>query len=185
MKKTIAIVLACAFVAGCNSDDGNSAAPAKPLTKEEMAAKAKEVFKRDPGMWKESAQLVDIDVSGTGEPDKEKQVEDMMKQMASIAATPKENCVTPEQADQGVKKMIDGMGEADCTTNKFTSDGGVVDMAMACKSKDGSVANLTIKGTFTTTKVDSTMTVDAAAPTGKGKMVMTMKNSGERIGDCK
>ena len=97
-----------------------------------------------------------------------------------------ENCVTEEEAKEGwANRMDEFSGNDNCTASDFSADDGKLSGAVSCKESNGTVANMTIEGAYTSTSVEMNMNAEIEGPDMPGgKGVMAMKVESKRIGDC-
>lgn len=70
-----------------------------------------------------------------------------------------------------------------CTVSDLKTNGNTVTWKMACKSKEGAMDG-NGKITYNRDKLDGSVVINMQMP-GMGKMQMTNKMTGRRIGDCK
>lgn len=175
------IVLAAAVsglsLASCGGAEETADAPGG-LSRDEVANRAEDIVRLEPGQYRSTAELVSIDIPGAPA-----QVLEMMKQSMGGRGTTSEYCLTPEEAAKGYEEMAKNSAEGDCSFQRFDVDGRDIDAEMTCKSPGGEDARMRLAGTGTSTSSDMTMTMEMTIPEmGKGTMVMRAKH--ERIGDC-
>ncbi len=176
------ILLAAAIsilpLSSCGGADEAGSDAAGGLSGEEVADRASEAIRLEPGQYRATAELVSIDIPGAPA-----QVLDMMKQSMSGQNTTSEYCLTPEEAAKGYEEMAKNSADSQCNVKRFDVDGGDIDAEMTCKSAGGEDARMILAGTGTPTSSDMTMTMEMAIPQmGKGTMVMRAQH--QRIGDC-
>lgn len=178
MRHYFLLVAATCVLAACGSPDADADGDGT-ISMEEAAAKSKDFVKPEPGKYRVTVEMVDVEVPGAPP-----EVQKMMKQMISVGAQTHEFCLTKEEAEKGFEEMARQSNKnEDCSFEKFEADGGKIDAVMNCSRDGRGTARMTMQGTGTSTSSNMTMTMDATAPDGKS-MKMTMKSNQERIGDC-
>ncbi len=154
---------------GSSAADGGSKVLAGPM-------------KREAGNWKTEMKLVSFDMPGMPAGAKDQ----MAKGMAN-AVIP-DVCLTKEQAEKEdiANEMSKGQtGGGECNFSKKDIGGGKLDIAGTCKGPTGQAMNIAMSGTMAPKKVDMTMKMSGAAPTGTGNMSMEMQMIGTNTGPCK
>jgi len=89
-------------------------------------------------------------------------------------------CVTKADAESGSKGLF-SEGNGDCAYEKFAMANGRLNAAMLCKGPQGN-ARLTMLGSYTATTYETANITVMDGP--QGKMRMTTKMRGKRVGDC-
>lgn len=177
MRYPIMLAIAAALAAcGSGTED---AAGGDALSSEEVAERAEEAIRLEPGQYRSTADLVSIDIPGAPP-----EVVEMMKRSMSAESSVTEYCLTPEDVEKGYEEMARNSAEGDCSFSRFDVDGGDIDAEMVCQGgPQGAEARMTLTGSGTSTSSDMTMTMrmDAA---GMGDGTMTVRVRHERIGDC-
>ena len=178
MRRYVLLVAATAILAACGSPDADADGDGT-ITMDEAAEKSKDLVKPEPGKYRATVEMVNVEVPGAP-----KEMQEMMKRMISVGPQTHEYCLTKEQAAKGFEEMARQSNKNDdCSFEKFDAEGGNIDAVMNCSRQGQGSARMTMQGTGTSTSSTMTMTMDAKAPDGK-TMKMTMKSSQERIGDC-
>ena len=178
MRRYVLLAAATCVIAACGSPDADADGDGT-ISMEEAAAKSKDMVKPEPGKYRATVEMVDVEVPGAPP-----EVQKMMKQMISVGPQTHEFCLTKEEADKGFEEMARQSNKNDdCSFEKFDADGGNIDAVMNCSRQGEGTARMTMQGTGTSTSSNMTMTMDAQTPDGKS-MKMTMKSNQERIGDC-
>lgn len=177
MRYPIMLTFAAALAAcGSGSED---AAGGDTLSNEEVAERASEAIRLEPGQYRSTVDLVSIDIPGAPA-----EVVEMMKRSMSAESSTTEYCLTPEDAEKGYEEMARNSAEGDCSFSRFDVDGGDIDAEMVCEGgPQGATARMTLSGTGTSTSSDITMTMQMDAA-GMGDGTMTIRARHERIGDC-
>ena len=132
-----------------------------------------ESMKPQPGQYSSDLTLTDIDMPGLPT-----QMQGMLKKRLSRSTT---ICLTAEEVEEGYKQALAATQDGECTYERFSATGGVIDAKMICESPTGPMT-MTMKGTGTTTNSDVTMNV--VGNMGRGEGSMTMRVVQKRIGDC-
>lgn len=176
MRRIFSILAATAVLAAC-SDSGTADTDGDgTISSEEIAAEARDAVRPDPGQYRSTTQLVDVEMPGAPP-----EMVDMMR--ANMSNRTSEFCLTEEEVNEGFEAMAKRSQDGDCTFSKFDVDGGDIDAEMSCSMPQGSDMRMTMQGTGTPTSSDMTMTMEGELP-GMGNAKMTMKVTNERIGDC-
>lgn len=174
----LAAAVSALSLSACGSADDSGTDASGNLSSEEVADRASEAIRLEPGQYRATGELVSIDIPGAPA-----QVLEMMKQSMSGQNTTSEYCLTAEEAAKGYEEMARNSGQGECSFSRFDVDGGDIDAEMTCKSAGGEDARMTLAGTGTSTSSDMTMTMEMTIPEmGKGTMVMRAQH--QRIGDC-
>ncbi len=174
------LLFACASLAlaGCGGTDADQDGDGK-ISVEEAATQAKEMTRPEPGKYRATVEMIDVEVPGAP-----KEMQDAMKRMMSSGPQTHEYCLTEEEAAKGFEEMArQAQDDGSCSFEKFDAAGGKIDAVMNCAREGRGSARMTMQGTGGRTSSEMTMTMDAKAPDGK-TMKMTMKSSQERVGEC-
>lgn len=178
MRRLIVVAACSIALASCGSSDADADGDGK-ISMEEAAAKSEDLVKPEPGQYRATVEMVDLQM-----PDAPKEVQDAMKAAMNQGPQTNEYCLTKEEADKGFEEMIkESQAQDNCTFEKFDADGGNIDAVMVCETPGQPTARMTMKGVGTSTTSKMDMTMDVTGPDGKA-MKMVMKSSQERIGDC-
>ncbi|WP_341712707.1 DUF3617 domain-containing protein [Erythrobacter sp.] len=178
MRRIVLAAMSTLALAGCGSPSADADGDGE-ITMSEAVDKSKELVKPEPGKYRNTVQLVNLELPGAP-----KDVQDMMKQMMGKEPRTTEYCLTKEEAEKGFEEMAkQAQEDEDCSFEKFDAEGGKIDAIMNCKADGKGTARMTLQGTGTRTSSQMTMTIDAKGPDGNA-MMMTMKSNQERIGDC-
>lgn len=182
MKYAIATALLALGLAACNGGSGTDAdadGDGKVSSAELTAENKKDggQLKPKPGKYKVDLKFV----SAEGLP---KEMQEIMKAQATQS---REECVTPEEAEQGFAPppdQLDGDGKDGCKISKYDIEGNKIEMALSCKGADAkSPVEMSMTGTVSETKQDITLVTKGMMMPGKGGSI-TMNMKLERIGDC-
>ena len=174
------LALPVALLAGCNSQPSVHAENASVA---DVAAKAKDAIKIEPGQWSTKINILSLDIPGMKDPAMLKMMQERMKERSSTAVT---SCVTPEEAAKPPEKFFAGDASGNCRYEHFDLAGGKLDAAMVCKSPDGKgQMRMEMAGSFGTAAYDvtSNMTTNGSGMPGGG-MVMKAHVTGSRTGVC-
>ncbi len=175
--RLVTIMLATAALAACNKApevELTNATPQEVATKMKESGVASDM--RQPGLWSTTIELVDFQAPGMPP----EMLDRMKSQMGS--GQKQERCVTQAEVDK-LDAFI-GQNNANCVFEKYSVGGGKIEGKATCKP-GGMTQTMTMKGTYTKTKSDMTMTSEltgAPPPMGNAKTVMNVK--AERVGDC-
>ena len=154
----------------------------EPKSPEEVQTEFAKLAKQTPGLYRVTTTIMDIDVA-----DIAPEQADMMKQKTDVEPDVREQCVTQEESDKGVKDIVKGISEAsgagDRSFSKFNVDGSALDSKMTCDGPMGTGGDVGIAGTIEETGFDLVMDMKIDASV-MGEIGMKMKVTSERIGDC-
>jgi len=174
---TLPLVAAMLLAAcGGNSDaDGDG-----KISSDEAAAAAQGMVQPRPGQYRTTAELLDFDMPGMTD-----QQKDQMRQlMAGSMAEGNTTCLTPEQAAQnGAKKMVQDMAEGDCTIKTFDVSGNNVVAEMECAGQGGPKGVVRMEGEMAAESSTMTMEFNQDVP-GQGQAHIKMRMNSQRIGEC-
>ena len=129
-------------------------------------AYAQAVIPIRPGMWEITVRMTSM----TGMP----------PQMKGIMGRPQtiRNCVTPEQAREGVRSVLQRESKGKCNFTRFRASGGTYSHEMVCTGQGKMV--MTASGTYSPTSY----TGSSRMVMNGGQMVITGSASGRHIGPC-
>ena len=139
-----------------------------------------------PGQWEMTTRMTEIEVPGAPEA----LANQMRTAMANQAQT-ESRCITPEEAANPTRGMMNPTGKAEgCTFTDQTFAGGRISLAGSCPAPGGQgtvTTNLT--GTYTATTMETQVRAEvqagANAPPGMPRTVrMSGTMTGRRTGDC-
>lgn len=127
-----------------------------------------------PGRWESTTQIVDIEAPGLPP-----QAAQMMKGRSMKFSY----CVTPEDAADGPKKMLEQSqnNNGECKMLKYETSGNKMDAEMQCSSKEMGTSRITMLGEFSETdySLDMSMTSNGGP---FQRMVSSIK--AKRLGAC-
>ena len=170
---------AAILLAACGGSGETDADGDEKISGDELTAAAADMVQPRPGQYRTTAELVEFEVPGM--PDEQKQMmRTMMSQGAAQAAT---TCLTPEDVEKnGARGMVQNMAEGDCEFSKFNVNGGTIDAEMQCKGAGGPAGTVKMTGTMEAEKSSMTMEFDQSL--GEQQAHIKMRMNSERIGDC-
>lgn len=159
--------------------------PQGEVSTQEALAQAQELTKPRPGQYETQFELVDLTLPGVPEA----QVGTMREMFAANVQNRETSCMTQADAEKGFEEMVRQLGEsngdAQCTIDRFTAVGGMLDAALSCAPKAGVTASMTVKGDIAPERSVMTMAINTKADTiPGGEMTMSIKTTANRIGDC-
>lgn len=175
---TIAAMTLTLALAACSGGEEDKAGSGETVSSEEVAERARNVVKPEPGLYRSTVELLEVDIPGapTG-------AADMMKGMMGGSDTTSEYCLTQADVDRGFEEMLKNSQNGDCTFERFEANGGEIDAVMNCTAQGGNTMRMTMRGTGGATSSEMTMNMETEMP-GMGKANMRMTAKHERIGDC-
>jgi hypothetical protein len=172
---SLTALAAAALLAACSGASSPDADGDGKVSLGEAAKSAEaQGMKPEPGLYKTTVTMTALNIPG---------LPPEMKDHGAGLVTTAEDCLTPEEVDQGYEAMVKHGQDGDCAYESFTLAGGKLDAVLVCKA-EGRATRTTVSGTTSSTGADLTATTamefDGA---GKGTMTATVKH--ERIGQCK
>ncbi|MXP24461.1 DUF3617 family protein [Altererythrobacter indicus] len=176
------IAAAIALSACGSSDSGEAAGDAKPMSKDEVSAKAGSMIHQKPGQYETQAELIDFTIPGMSD-ERAKQMKGMF---AGALEKGNNYCLTKEDADKGPEQMLQQIAEADCTVNQLDVQGAKINADMQCNAAGDKPGDFKISGTLEEEGSDLTMQIAQPIPNmpGDAKMTMKLRMKSRRIGDC-
>ncbi|WP_432200015.1 DUF3617 domain-containing protein [Erythrobacter sp. W53] len=176
MKRILGVAAMAVVLAACSSETDADTDGDGTVSQEEMAAAAQDAIKPEPGQYRSTVKMVEVDIPGAPP-----EAVEMMQ--SGMGEQTQESCMTEEDAAKGFEEMAKGTQNGDCTTNKFVVNGGDIDAEMTCAVPGQGEMKMTMDGSGTSTSMDMTMTMEGEIP-GMGDARMVMNVQSERIGDC-
>lgn len=161
---------------GNDADTRVGAEGAAAPSSAEVARRAQDMVRPEPGQYRATMELLEADFPGAPP-----QVAEMMRQSRS-AGQSHEYCLTPEDVEKGFSESVRRSQTGDCAYERFDVSRGKFDAAMICK-EGGQEVRIAISGTGDETSSDMTMAMEMDMP-GIGKGTMRMRSRNERIGPC-
>ena len=166
-------------LAACSS--GEDEAAGDPLDADEVVARMDEGPGLRAGQYQSTATLLEFEVPGVPASQS-----DSVKQMMS-AEFAKANtfCITPEQAEDGPRHMVQQMAESDCTFGRYDVTGNSLDAEMSCSGAGGFDGSVTVSGTFEGDSSSMVMETIHKVPGMPGEGArMKLQMDSRRIGEC-
>lgn len=149
----------------------------------EVAAKARNAVRIEPGLWTTTTDVQAIEVPGMDEPRIMEGITDQLKKRHATATT---HCVTPEEASRPPSEMFAGKNSGECRYDKFDMGGGRLNAAMTCspQGQPGKMT-MTMAGSYSSTSYDLAMEMKVSNPAMPGGgMTMKANTKGTRTGAC-
>ncbi|GAA0274902.1 hypothetical protein GCM10009127_14340 [Alteraurantiacibacter aestuarii] len=176
MRKSLYVLPLAAALAltACGGDaDGDD------VTADEMASQLADAETPQPGQYRSTQELLELDVPGMPE-----EMAGMMRSaFAEGAAEETTYCLTAEDAASSREQMLANMAESDCNVERFDMSGGTIDAAMNCPTGQGITGDVSLTGTMDGNGADMVMSFSADMP-GMGPGTIRMRVVSERIGEC-
>lgn len=171
---TIIAAAGAMLLAGCSGGTADADGDGE-ITAKEVADKSKaEGIKPEPGLYKSTITMTELDVPG---------MPAEMKGHGAGQVITTEDCLTQEEVDKGFEELMKQGQNGECTYETFNLNGGKLDAVMVCKSPEGS-ARMTMSGT--TSATSSEFTAESKMNfEGMGEATLKFTGKHERIGDCK
>ena len=171
---------AAILLASCGGNGEADADGDGKISADEVAAETEDMVQPRPGQYRTTAEIVEFDVPGIADEQKE-MMRSMMAQGAAQSAT---TCLTPEDAEKnGAQEMVKNMAEGDCTFKSFDVAGNTVTAEMQCAGAGGPTGTVKLAGTVEAEKSSMTMEFDQSLG-GEQQAHIKMRMNSERIGDC-
>ncbi|WP_174291338.1 DUF3617 domain-containing protein [Sphingomonas bacterium] len=123
-----------------------------------------------PGKWETTATIDEASMPGMPA--------FLTKRMIGHATTVSQ-CITPEQAANGPRAMMEN-SNGKCHYTEFNATGGKFNATMACEMPSGTMTS-TASGTYTATTLDLT---SSGTMTGPRAMTTKSHSSGHYVGPC-
>ena len=179
--KRLAFLVPIALCA-CNSQPSVTATNASTA---EVAAKAAAMVRVEPGNWKTSVKMIDIQMPGIKDPRVAESMKEAMKSHGN-AAREFNYCVTPEQAAKPNAEMFVGNDSGDCLYDRFSMADGKIASKMTCR-RGGGTMTMTMNGTYSLTAYTMTADMVGIGPDGsgtEGSVNMKLETTAMRTGQC-
>jgi hypothetical protein len=179
MRKLATLPLAAGLVLGaCGGAETEETADAGMSAEEAMAATDDDSLPM-AGQYRTNVEVLEMNVPGMPEG----QAEQMRQMLSGSNSEGYTYCLTPEEAAEGPRRMVQEMAESDCVFNSFEFADGNISTDMTCADEDGLQGNWTMEGTYDRDSTDVTVGIEQTAAQG-GPMRMRMRMQSERIGEC-
>jgi hypothetical protein len=161
---------------GGNSDaDGDG-----KISGDEAAAAAQGMVQPKPGQYRTTAELLDFDMPGMTDQQKNQ----MRQLMAGSMAEGNTTCLTPEQAERnGAKQMVQEMARGDCTIKTFDVSGNNVVAEMECAGQGAPKGTVRMEGEMAEDHTTMTMEFNQDIG-GQGQAHIKMRMNSQRTGEC-
>lgn len=175
-----AMLLPLAACGSKESAEDTAAASGEEKSVEEVKREADKLIKPKPGAYKQTIEMVDMQVPGLPP-----EAAEQMKAMTAKVET-HTICITDEDAENSFKDMFDNVGKGEeCQFNRFNVVGGKLDAEMTCATPDSGQATMSMNGTVTETSSDIMVGMDMKGGEGPmANMTMKMHMTSERTGEC-
>lgn len=163
-------------LAACGSEESEPAS-GESLSGEEVAERARGAVQPEPGQYRVSMKVLEVDIPGAPE-----SAVDMMKGM--MESETHEYCLTPEDVEKGYEEIAkQSQQDGDCSFKRFDVDGGDLDAEMVCEVEGQGAMTMAMEGSMTPTRsvMEMAMTGNMA---GMGDSTIRMQATHERVGDC-
>ena len=179
MIRRLAPILALTLsLAGCGTAEEGDGSNSESISMEAAAARARDShMKPEPGLYRVTTQLLELDVPGAPQGAME-----AMRGM--MAGQSHEYCLKQEDVDKGFEEMARQTQEnKDCSFERFDLDKGNFDGRMVCNVPGQGRMTITMngEGTSASSTMETRMEGDFS---GMGRSTIRMRASHERIGDC-
>ncbi len=184
-------VIGLMALAGCSDKEDtaaapagkNAAAPVERASPEQSARNAAKIAdavtdKLEPGLWKQTITIVDLEMPGI--PAVARRALETQKGTSKSF----QHCLTPEQAARPDPEFFGNDASHDCSYNSFSRSGDLMTISMTCGAEGGRQARTDMQGSVGQTSFDLAMTTNMLS-SPNGKMSLSGKLTGERIGECK
>jgi len=178
----IAALAPVLVLAACSSQPSVSATNASMA---EVAVKAKDALRIEPGEWKSKTELISFELPGVKDQTMANMMREGMKKQQDKERT---YCVSAADAQRFTTEMLGGDKGGECRFDSFNVASGVLNAKMTCKGKDGPGAmTMTMAGPYTPTAQELTVDMNMTNPVGgHGGMIIKAKTTATRVsGTCK
>jgi hypothetical protein len=144
----------------------------------EQARAASAATRFQPGQWRSTAEVVDIQMPGMPAG----MAEQLRQQMMSRSSVT--SCMTEEQSANPSESLFGGQ-RGQCRFDRFSMKAGRIDAVMTCAGdgREVEAARITLTGTFDATHFETESTIESTGGE-RGRMSMRSRVKGERVGAC-
>lgn len=134
-----------------------------------------------PGEYLTEASLLEFDIAGMPAG----QVDSLRSTFASELGQANRACLTPEQAQQGPKALVQQMVESDCAVSRLDVAGTTMNGEMQCIGEGGLSGTIRIDGTMASDSASMVIETVQSIPglPGEGAR-MKMRFDSRRVGAC-
>lgn len=139
-----------------------------------------------PGQWEMTTRMTEIEVPGAPP-----EIANQMRTAMANQTQTQNRCITPEEAANPTRGMMNPSGQAEgCTFTDQTFAGGRILVSGSCPAPGGQgTVQTRLEGTYTGTTMETRVSAEvqagASAPPGMPRTVrMTGTMTGRRTGDC-
>ncbi|RJY07966.1 DUF3617 domain-containing protein [Aurantiacibacter aquimixticola] len=175
-------ILAAASLLTLTSCGDSGTTVEDPSDPDQIAAAAENIARPQPGEYRTTGELVEVDLPGASE----EEAQAMRAIMETGVAREQTFCVTEEDAEEGFTQFVSAMQDMPktCSFSEFAINGENLNATMVCDDDAGSTGNVAFAGTVSETGSDMTMTMDMENAAEGQSMRIVMRNTTERVGDC-
>ncbi len=181
MTCSIALALALTGCGGDAEQGGADAAAGGTVSQGTVAREMANAPQLRPGAYAITMNAVRFDVPGM--PPEQAQM--MQQMMAGVAAQQQTQCITEAESRRSLEDMYKGLGEGQCTMQRFDISGSTMSGEMQCSGGSNRTSNIRINGEMTRESSNTTMVMAMSDPSlPQGTAEMEMRVSMRRTGDC-
>lgn len=178
MRKFLILGVAALAISACSDKGADADGDGKisdAEAKAEMGSGGAMAMK--PGLWEVKIGFDKIDAPGVPA-----SLQGKMKEQMSNGIT-QQSCLTQEQVDKPGGDFFGAPAESNCTFNELARSGNGIKVEMTCKPGGNMTVKSTMDGQFGAETY--TMNIEQSTEgTPMGKVKMTGKIDGKRVGDC-
>jgi Protein of unknown function (DUF3617) len=173
---TIAALAPFVVLAACSSQPSVSATNASMA---EVAEKAKDALRIEPGEWQSKTQLLAFELPGV----KDQTMANMMREgMKKQQEKERTYCVTAADAKRFTTDMLGGDKNGECRFDTFNVAAGVLSAKMTCKGKNApGQMTMAMSGPYSPTSQELTVDMNMTNPVGEGGMTIKAKTTATRV----
>ncbi len=167
--------------AGGSAAGGSAANADGTVSKGAVAREMANAPQLRPGQYAITMNAVRFDVPGM--PPEQAQM--MQQMMAGVAAQQQSRCISAAESRRNLEDMYKGLGEGECTMQRFDISGTTMTGAMQCSGGANRSSTIRINGEMTRESSDTRMVMALSDPgLPQGTAEMEMRVSMQRTGDC-
>jgi Protein of unknown function (DUF3617) len=174
-RHILVVALACLSACGSGDTVEMENASVGEVAQEMRKADADQSFV-NPGRWKQTATLVDIDAPGMPP-----QVAEAMKKSMGTSQV-HETCLTPEKAKNPREDFFTG-ADKNCRYQHFKWGDGKIDLKMLC-THENATQTMELAGTYQPNAYKMAMSVASKGSNPAEVMNMKMNVDAQRVGEC-
>ena len=166
-------------LAACSG--GEEEQTGQTLDADEVAERIDAAPELRPGQYESKVALIEFDVPGMPA----SQSDSVKKMMEAEFAKTNTFCLTPEQAEEGPRQMVQQMAKSNCAFSRYDVDGNSLNAEMSCSGGGGMTGSVKVSGSIEGDSSSMVMESVNKVPGMPGEGArMKMQVDSRRIGNC-